>query len=52
MVADHIHHDTTVFDKEVKNGFEADLKTYAMNSITAGNEHLKEARELLAELKK
>jgi putative membrane protein len=48
----HIHHDTTVFDNEVKNGSDAELKTYAKNSITAGNEHLKEARELLAELKK
>ena len=48
----HIHHDTTVFDNEVKKGADAELKTYAKNSITAGNEHLKEARELLAELKK
>jgi putative membrane protein len=48
----HIHHDTTVFDNEVKNGSDAELKTYARNSITAGNEHLKEARELLAKLKK
>lgn len=48
----HIHHDTTVFDNEVKNGSDAELKTYAKNSITAGNEHLKEARELLAEMKK
>ena len=48
----HIHHDTTVFDNEVKNGTDAELKTYAKNSITAGNEHLEEARELLAKLKK
>jgi putative membrane protein len=48
----HIHHDTTVFDNEVKNGSDAELKTYAQNSITAGNEHLDEARELLAKLKK
>jgi hypothetical protein len=37
---------------EVKNGADAELKTYAKNSIAAGNEHLKEARELLAKLKK
>lgn len=48
----HIHHDTTGFDNEVKNGADPDLKTYAKNSITAGNEHLKEAREHLARLKK
>jgi putative membrane protein len=48
----HIHEDTTLFDNEVKNGADADLKTYAKNSITAGNEHLKEARELLDKLKK
>ena len=48
----HIHHDTTVFDNEVKKGSDAELKTYAKNSITAGNEHLKEARELLAKFKK
>jgi hypothetical protein len=48
----HIHHDTTVFDNEVKNGSDAELKTYAQNSITAGNEHLDEAREFLAKLKK
>ena len=48
----HIHEDTTVFDNEVKNGADADLKTYARNSIAAGNEHLKEARVLLAKLKK
>jgi hypothetical protein len=28
------------------------VKTYANNSITAGNEHLNEARELLAKLRK
>jgi putative membrane protein len=48
----HIHHDTTVFDNEVKTGADAELKTYAKNSITAGNEHLNEARELLAKLKR
>jgi putative membrane protein len=48
----HIHHDTTLFENEVKNGADPELKTYAKNSITAGNEHLKEARELLAKLKK
>ncbi len=47
-----IHHDTTVFDDEVKNGVDAELKNYAKGSIKAGNEHLKEARELLAKLKK
>jgi len=48
----NIHHDATVFENEVKNGTDPELKTYAKNSITAGNEHLKEARELLAKLKK
>ena len=48
----HIHHDTTVFDNEVKNGSDAELKTYAKNSITAGNEPLNEARELLGKLAK
>lgn len=48
----HIHHDATLFENEVKNGTDPELKTYAKNSITAGNEHLKEARELLAKLKK
>ena len=48
----HIHHDTTVFDNEVKNGSDAELKGYAKNSISAGNEHLSEARELLGRLKK
>jgi putative membrane protein len=48
----NIHHDTTVFDNEVKNGTDAALKAYAQSSITAGNEHLSEARELLAKLKK
>jgi putative membrane protein len=47
-----IHHDTTVFDNEVKNGADVELKTYAKNSITAGNEHLKEARELMAKMKR
>jgi putative membrane protein len=48
----HIHHDTSVFDNEVKDGADSALKTYAQNSITAGNEHLSEARELLAKVKK
>jgi len=48
----HIHHDATSFENEVKNGTDPELKTYAKNSITAGNEHLKEARELLAALKR
>jgi putative membrane protein len=48
----HIHKDSTMFDNEVKNGADADLKTYARNSIIAGNEHLKEASELLAKVKK
>ena len=47
-----IHHDTTVFDNEVKNGTDSELKTYAQGSITAGNEHLSEAHELLGKLKK
>jgi putative membrane protein len=48
----HIHHDTTVFDNEVKNGTDPELKTYAKNSITAGNEHLSEAGDLLGKRKK
>src|SRR5262245_51819021 len=48
----HIHHDATLFENEVKNGIDPEVKTYATHSITAGNEHLKEARELLAKLKK
>jgi putative membrane protein len=48
----HIHDDTTLFESEVKNGADADLKAYAKNSITSGNEHLKEAREHLDRLKK
>jgi putative membrane protein len=47
----HIHHDTTLFDNEVKNGTDPELVTYAKNSISAGNEHLHEAHELLAKLK-
>ncbi len=47
-----IHEDTTVFDSEVKNGADADLKTFAKNSIGSGNEHLKEAKELLVKIKK
>ena len=47
-----IHHDATVFENEVKNGADPELKTYAKNSITAGNEHLREARELLANMRK
>lgn len=48
----HIHHDTTVFDNEVKNGSDPELKTYAKKSIEAGNEHLREAKELLEKVKK
>ena len=48
----HGHEDTTMFENEIKNGDDADLKTYAKDSITSGNEHLKEAREHLARLKK
>ena len=48
----HIHHDTTLFENEVKNGSDAELKAYAKGSIEAGNEHHKEASELLAKLKK
>lgn len=47
-----IHTDVTVFEAEIKNGTDAALKTYARNSILAGDGHLKEARELLATLKK
>jgi putative membrane protein len=46
------HKDTTVFDNEVKNGDDADLKAFAKNAIASGNEHLQEARELLAKVKK
>lgn len=48
----HIHHDASLFENEVKNGVDPEVKAYAKNSITAGNEHLKEAQELLARLKK
>ena len=48
----HIHEDTTVFDNEVKNGDDTDLKTFAKNAIVSGNEHLKEARSLLVKVKK
>jgi hypothetical protein len=34
------------------NGDDADLKTSAKNAITSGNDHLKEARTLLAKVKK
>jgi len=47
-----VHTDATVFEDEVKDGVDADLKVFAKNAITSGNEHLKEARELLARLKK
>jgi putative membrane protein len=46
------HKDTTVFDNEVKNGDDADLKAFAKDAIASGNEHLKEARAHLARLKK
>jgi putative membrane protein len=48
----NIHHDASLFENEVKNGADPALKTYAKNSIDSGNEHLKEAQELLAKLKK
>jgi putative membrane protein len=48
----NIHHDTTLFENEVNNGADPDLKAYAKNSIASGNEHLKEAREHLGRLKK
>ena len=41
-----------MFDNEVKNGNDTDLKTFAKNAIASGNEHLKEAREILAKVKK
>lgn len=47
-----IHHDTTLFDNEVKNGTDPELKAYAKSSIASGNEHLQEAHDLLAKLKK
>jgi putative membrane protein len=46
------HENTAVFDSEVKNGTDADLKTFAKNAITSGHEHLHEARAILARLKK
>jgi putative membrane protein len=46
------HKDTTVFDSEVKNGEDAALKTFAKDAITTGHEHLHEAREHLARIKK
>jgi len=48
----HGHENTTVFESEVKNGNDADLKAFAKNAITSGNEHLKGARALLAKIKK
>ena len=48
----HGHENTTVFESEVKNGTDADLKAFAKNAITSGNEHLKGARAILAGLKK
>jgi putative membrane protein len=46
------HKDTTVFESEVKNGDDAGLKTFAKDAITSGHKHLKEARAILARLKK
>ena len=43
-----IHHDATLFENEVKNGADPELKTYAENSIDSGNEHLKETQDILA----
>ena len=48
----HIHHDASVFENEVQHGADPALKSYAQGSITAGNEHLSEARQLLGTLKK
>ena len=48
----HGHENTAVFESEIKNGADADLKTFAKNAIASGNEHLKEARAILARLKK
>ena len=39
-------------DYALSCGGDLQLKTYAKNSITAGNEHLREARELVTGLKK
>ena len=37
------HKDTAVFDREVKGGADADLRTFASNAITSGHEHLHDA---------
>jgi predicted outer membrane protein len=46
------HENTAVFEDEVKNGDDKDLKTFANNAIASGHEHLHEARAILARLKK
>lgn len=46
------HENTAVFDDEVKNGADTDLKAFANNAITSGHDHLHEARELLARVEK
>src|SRR5262249_7003030 len=48
----NIHHDASLFENEVKNGADPALKAYAKGSIDSGNDHLKEAQENLARLKK
>jgi putative membrane protein len=45
------HENTAVFEDEVKNGDDTDLKTFANNAIASGHEHLHEARAILAKLK-
>jgi predicted outer membrane protein len=40
------------FEAEVKNSDDADLKTMAQDAIKVGKEHIKEAKELLAKVKK
>ena len=46
------HENTAVFDDEVKNGTDTDLKTFAKDAITSGHDHLHEARELLVRVEK
>jgi putative membrane protein len=45
------HENTAVFEDEVKNGDDTDLKIFANNAIDSGHEHLHEARAILARLK-
>jgi putative membrane protein len=46
------HEDATVFERVVKNGGDVELRAFAKNGIASGHEHLKEARALLARIKK